>query len=128
MYDLCDNRTEEAYPHIKANNAISHEIPRMTYYTSYCSGLLLGCALHGRVVNGHIILTCNVVQRGLTVLRRSQAFRDVMCECQILYAFFAAVAYRTCTEARSRRGIIDTRRYIQLLVSLNDFRCKGIRR
>ena len=27
-------------------------------YTWYCSGLLLGCTLHGRVVNGYTTLTC----------------------------------------------------------------------
>ena len=54
---LCDNRNEEAYPHM-ANNVTSHHTPRTTYYTWYCSGLLLGCTLHGRVFNGHAILTC----------------------------------------------------------------------
>ena len=33
--DLCGNRTEEAYHHLKANNVISHYIPRKTHYTSY---------------------------------------------------------------------------------------------
>ena len=33
----------------------------MTYYTWYCSALLLGCTLHGHVVNGQTILTWHVL-------------------------------------------------------------------
>ena len=33
VYDLCDNSAEEAYPHIKSDNARSHNIPHTTYYT-----------------------------------------------------------------------------------------------
>ena len=36
-----------------------------------------------------------VVQRSLTVLRPSQAFHDIICECRILLAIFLIVAYRT---------------------------------
>ena len=36
VYDLCDSSiipgTEDAYPHIKSNNVISHHIPRTTCY------------------------------------------------------------------------------------------------
>ena len=61
-YDSCNNRTEEAYPHIKANNATSHHIRRTTYYTCYSSvvcGLVV--QLHGRVVQYLRVL---VVERG----------------------------------------------------------------
>ena len=101
----------------------------MAFYTWYCSGLLLGCTLNGRVVDGYeIYLHVLVVQRSLTVLRPSQAFHHVICGCRIMFAIFPTVAYRTCTEAGSRRGVNDTRRRHQLLVSLMDCRCKGIHR
>ena len=36
--DLCDNRSEEAYPHIKANNVtLYHIMPRKIYYTWVCN-------------------------------------------------------------------------------------------
>ena len=65
-----------AYPHITANNVTSHHTPRMTCCTRHWSCLLLGCTLHGRVVDGHIqqYLYGLVVQRSLTVLRPDQAF------------------------------------------------------
>ena len=76
MYDLGDNSTEEAYPHIKSNNATSRNIPSTTYYTWYGYGLLLGCTVHDRVVNEHKMLNSHAlaVQRSLIVLRPSQAF------------------------------------------------------
>ena len=126
-------------PHVKANkwhNLTPLHIPRnTTNYTWYCLGLLLGCKLHGRVWStGHTILTMcsNVVQRSLTVVRPSQAFHYVIpyqvCECRMLSAIFPMVAY-ICTDAVSRRGIIDTtKRRHQWLVSMKDFRCNGILR
>ena len=108
---------------------MSSEVGEIYVYI-YCSGLLLGCILHGRVVNGHIYTILILgVQRSLTVLRPSQAFHDVIWECRILFAVFPTVAYSTCAQAgSSRRGIIDARRRHQWLVSLRDFRCKGISR
>ena len=50
------------------------------------------------------------VQRSLAVVRLSQAFHDAICECGIMLAIFSTVAYRTCTEAGSKRGMNDTKR------------------
>ena len=51
-----------------------------------------------------------VVQRGLTVVRPSLAFRDSMCEYRVMYAIFSTiVANGTCTETDSRRGVNGTR-------------------
>ena len=72
--------------------------------STYQFVLLLGCAPHGRVVNEYTILTCtrsSAYCSSLTVLRPSQAFHDVICECRILFAIFPTVAYRTCMD-RSR--------------------------
>ena len=66
-------------PSYQGNDATSHHTPRTRYYTWYCSGLLLGCTLHRRVVIGHtavLMIHVLVVQRSLTVLRPSQAFHD----------------------------------------------------
>ena len=46
---------------------------------------------------------------------------------RVTFAIFSIVAYRTCAETGSRRGIIDTSRH-QVMVSLKDFRCEGIHR
>ena len=57
--DLCNNLTEDEYPHIKANNVTSHHTHILYLALFYHSGLLLGYTLHGRVVNGHTAgLTC----------------------------------------------------------------------
>ena len=76
-----------------------------------------------------------VVQRGLTVLRPSQAFHDIVCECRILLAIFQIMAYRTymslyiqkkqvAGEVSSTPGAVIS----EWLVSLNDFRSKSILR
>ena len=106
-----------AYPHITANNVTSHHTPRMTCCTRHWSCLLLGCTLHGRVVDGHIqqYLYGLVVQRSLTVLRHSMIYY-VMCGCRIVFAIFSdsgvqdMTCYKCTEEAGSRRDIIDTRR------------------
>ena len=54
----------------------SHDI---TYDILYVVlfGLLLGCTVHGRVVNGHTVLPCTRSEAyGLNVLRPRQAFYD----------------------------------------------------
>ena len=76
-----------------------------------------------------------VVQRSLTVLRPSQAFHDMICECRILLANFPIVAYRTymslyvqkeqvAGEVSLTPGTVIS----EWLASLKDFRCKGILR
>ena len=50
-----------------------------------------------------------VVQRSLTVVLPSQAFHDAICERRVMFAIFPTVAYKTCAEADSRRGVNDTR-------------------
>ena len=59
---LCNNRTEEAYPRIKGKqrNITSHPSYDILYLVLFC-GLLLGCTLHGRVVNGHICICIIVI-------------------------------------------------------------------
>ena len=60
VYDLCDNRTEEEYRHIKANNVrnvTSHPSYDILYLVVVLFSFVLRCILHGRVVNGHTILT-----------------------------------------------------------------------
>ena len=57
--DLCDNRTEEAYPHIKANkrNTTSHPSYDILYLVLFWFLAWLYTA--GRVLNGHAaVLTC----------------------------------------------------------------------
>ena len=50
------------------------------------------------------------VQRGLTVVRPSQAFHDSMCEYRVMFAIFSTVvANGACTEIGSRRGVNGTR-------------------
>ena len=82
---------------------------------------------HDRVVHRHKMVHSHAraVKRGLIVLRPTQAFHGEIFECRILLAIFPTVAYKTCAEAGSRRGIDTTRRH-QCLVSLKDFGCKGI--
>ena len=102
VYYLCDNRTEEAYPHIKANNITSHHIPTPLYLVLFwfAAWLYTACS-YCLVLIGHTILPCtrrSAYSSTVTVLRPSQAFHDV-CECRILLAIFPIVAYRTCTVA-----------------------------
>ena len=64
------------------------------------------------MVNGYTILTLHVlaVQRSVTVVRRSQAFHDAICEYRVLMiAIFSTVAYRTRTETGSRPRVHSTR-------------------
>ena len=90
--------------------------------------LVVETVMHDRVVNGHKILHSHAlaVHRSIIVVRPTQAFHDEVCECRLVLAIFATVVYRTCAEAGSRRGVFDTTRRHQLLVSLKDFGCKGI--
>ena len=121
---LCNDRTEEEYPHIKANNVTSRHTPRTTYYTCYCSATT-------------VVVCCLVVHCIVMWLTGMQCLHDnTNCECRILLAIFPIVAYRTCYmslyeqkrqvagEASSTPGTVIS----HCLVSLKDFRCEGIHR
>ena len=88
-----------------------------------------------RVVNGYTSKYNTYVHSQFSVLlpcckaQQRHSFRDVICEIRIMFAaIFSTVVHRTCTEAGSRRGINDSRRRHQRLLSLMDFRCKGVYR
>ena len=64
-------------------------------------GLLLGCTVHGRVVNWHTVLPCSRSEAyGLNVLRPRQAFHDKIYVSVHYYCsrFCPVVAYRTCVK------------------------------
>ena len=83
--NLGNNRTEEAHPHIKANNVKSHHTLLTTYYTRYCSAatvLIVVCCLVVHCMVGWLtgILEVQHLHR-LAVPRPSQACHDLVCEC-----------------------------------------------
>ena len=111
-YNLYNNRTEEAHPHIKANHVTSsHHRPRTTHYTWCCSVvccLVVHCIMWLTGIHTaylHVL----VVHRSLTVLRPSQAFQDTyntsMWVSNTTARDFPIVAYKTrgfCMYQRSR--------------------------
>ena len=126
MYDFCINRTEEAYPRIKANDVRKiTSLVRHILYLVFFWFAVWSC-IAWSVVNGHTILTYT---------RSSEFFFCVfrlICEFCILFAIFPTVASRTPSEAGSRRGINARDQappsHDQWFVYLMDCRCKGVHR
>ena len=73
--DLCDNRTGEAYPHIKEDN-VTHITPLVRHIIPEGTVLVYSLVVHWMVVwlLGIRCLHVLIVQRSLTVLRPNQAF------------------------------------------------------
>ena len=73
-----------------------------------------------------------LVQRSLNVLRPNQAFHDIVikCGCRIRCLRFFRLAYRPCMYRSRVTGevLLTPGAVISKLVSLKDFRCKGINR
>ena len=108
VYQLCDNRTEEAsYRHIKA--ITSHHIPFVRHIIPgigpVCC-LVVHCIIVWLTGLQYSYMCSQFSIYSLTVVRPSQAFHDALCEHRVILAFFSTVAYRTMYMYRNRKEAV----------------------
>ena len=117
----------------KQRNITSHPSYNILFLV-LLSGLLLGCTLHGRVVNGHTVLICtrssalscrSTTQPGIPL--------DTICKCRILLASFPIEAWRIHMSLYVQKKQVTGEVPLapgavirEWLVSLKDFGCKDI--